>query len=53
MVSSHQTFGSFAVWNLHWHKALAEIWRRKIVALFLDKNPLNPQFAQTLLSWRH
>jgi hypothetical protein len=28
MVSSHQTFSSFAVWNPHWHTmALVEIWR--------------------------
>ncbi len=75
MVSSHQTFGQFAVWNPHWHtigleggfdrcdrfffiplganEALVEIWRCKVVALFLDKGLLNPSFAQTLLKWRH
>jgi len=83
MLSSHQTFGSFAVWNPHWHtivleggfdrcdqfffipiganEALTEIWRNRavqwpalgVVALFLDKGLLNPQFARTLLSWRH
>jgi len=35
------------------NEALAEIWRCKVVALFLDKGLLNPNFAQTLLKWRH
>ena len=75
MLSSHQTFGTFAMWNPHWHtivleggfdhrdqfffipiganEALTEIWRNRVVALFLDKGLLNPQFARTLLSWAH
>ena len=35
------------------NEALAELWRCKVVALFLDKGLLNPNFAQTLLKWRH
>jgi hypothetical protein len=35
------------------NEALTEIWRRAVVALFLDKGLLNPNFAQTLLKWCH
>lgn len=34
-------------------EALCEAWRRRVVALFLDKGLLNAEFARTLLSWRH
>jgi hypothetical protein len=32
---------------------LSELWRRKVVVLFLDKGVLNPDFARKLLGWRH
>jgi hypothetical protein len=32
--------------------ALTEIWRRSVVALFLDKGLLNPGFAQKILGWQ-
>jgi hypothetical protein len=32
---------------------LCEAWRRKVVALFLDRGLLSTEFARTLLSWRH
>jgi hypothetical protein len=32
---------------------LTEIWRRRVVALFLDKSLLNPDFARKLLGWEH
>jgi hypothetical protein len=35
------------------NEALSEIWRRSVVALFLSKGLLNPDFARKLLSWRH
>jgi hypothetical protein len=35
------------------NEALSEIWRRRVVALFLSKGLLNPDFAGKLLSWRH
>jgi hypothetical protein len=35
------------------NEALSEIWRRSVVALFLSKGLLNPDFAGKLLSWRH
>ena len=31
--------------------ALCEIWRRRVVALFLDKGLLNHDFARKLLGW--
>jgi DNA-directed RNA polymerase subunit RPC12/RpoP len=34
-------------------KALSEIWRRRVVALFLQKGLLNPDFARKLLGWEH
>lgn len=68
MVSSHQTFGQFAVWNPHWHTivweggfdrhdrfffiplganaGLTELWRHRVIAMFLDKGLLNPHFAR-------
>jgi hypothetical protein len=33
--------------------ALTEIWRRHVVALFLHKDLLNPDFARKVLSWEH
>jgi len=33
--------------------ALCEIWRRRVVALFLDKSLLNHDFARKLLGWEH
>ena len=33
--------------------ALSEIWRRRVLALFLDKGLLNPDFARKLLGWEH
>jgi hypothetical protein len=33
--------------------ALTEIWRRRVVALFLDKGLLNPDFARKILGWQH
>jgi hypothetical protein len=33
--------------------ALTEIWRRRVVALFLDKGLLNPDFVRKILSWQH
>jgi len=35
------------------NEALSEIWRRRVIALFLSKGLLNPDFARKLLSWRH
>jgi hypothetical protein len=35
------------------NEALTEIWRHRVVALFLSKGLLNPDFARKLLSWRH
>lgn len=35
------------------NKALTEIWRRGVIALFLYKGLLNRDFARKLLSWRH
>jgi hypothetical protein len=35
------------------NEALTEIWRRRVVALFLSKGLLNPDFAGKLLNWRH
>jgi hypothetical protein len=34
-------------------EALTEVWRHRVVALFLHKGLLNPNFARKLLSWRH
>jgi hypothetical protein len=34
-------------------KALSEIWRCKVVAPFLQKGLLNPDFARRLLDWEH
>jgi hypothetical protein len=34
-------------------EALSEIWRRRVVALFLQKGLLNPDFARKLLGWEH
>ena len=33
--------------------ALIEIWRRSVVALFLEKGLLNPDFARKILAWQH
>ena len=33
--------------------ALTEIWRRSVVALFLEKGLLNPDFARKILAWQH
>ena len=33
--------------------ALIEIWRRSVVALFLEKGLLNPDFARKILGWQH
>ena len=33
--------------------ALSEIWRRRLLALFLDKGLLNPDFARKLLGREH
>ena len=33
--------------------ALTEIWRRRVIALFLDKGLLNPDFARKILAWQH
>jgi hypothetical protein len=33
--------------------ALTEIWRRSVVALFLDNGLLNPDFARKILGWEH
>ena len=33
--------------------ALSEIWRRGVIALFLDKGLLNPDFARKILGWQH
>ncbi len=33
--------------------ALTEIWRRRVIALFLDKGLLNPDFARKILDWQH
>jgi hypothetical protein len=33
--------------------ALCEIWRHRVVALFLDKGLLNPDFARKILGWQH
>ena len=30
-----------------------EIWRRSVVALFLEKGLLNPDFARKILAWQH
>jgi hypothetical protein len=35
------------------NEELTEIWRCRVVALFIEKGLLNPHFARTLLSWRH
>ncbi|MGA2640459.1 MAG: ankyrin repeat domain-containing protein [Spirochaetia bacterium] len=35
------------------NEALTEIWRHRVVALFLSKRLLNPDFARKLLSWKH
>ncbi len=32
---------------------LCEAWRREVVALFLERGLLNPEFARRLSSWRH
>jgi hypothetical protein len=34
-------------------EALNEIWRRSVVALFLQNGLLNPDFARKLLGWEH
>jgi hypothetical protein len=34
-------------------EALSEIGRRRLIALFLDKSLLNPDFARKLLGWEH
>jgi hypothetical protein len=33
--------------------ALTEIWRRRVVALFIEKGLLNHDFARNLLGWEH
>jgi hypothetical protein len=33
--------------------AFSEIWRRRVVALFLQKSLLNPDFARKVLGWQH
>jgi hypothetical protein len=33
--------------------ALTEIWRRRVIALFLDKGLLNTEFARKILAWQH
>jgi hypothetical protein len=33
--------------------ALIEIWRRSVLALFLEKGLLNPDFARKILAWQH
>jgi hypothetical protein len=33
--------------------ALIEIWRRSVVALFLEKGLRNPDFARKILGWQH
>jgi hypothetical protein len=33
--------------------ALIEIWRHSVVALFLEKGLLNPDFARKILGWQH
>ena len=35
------------------NEALTEIWRHGVVALFVSKGLLNPDFARKLLGWRH
>lgn len=33
--------------------ALTEIWRRRVVTLFLEKGLLNPDLARKILTWQH
>jgi len=33
--------------------ALTEIWRCRVIALFLEKGLLNPDFARKILAWQH
>jgi hypothetical protein len=46
-------FDTFFFISLGANEALTEIWRRVVIALFLDKGLLNPNFTQTPFRWRY
>jgi len=52
MVLAYQSSGEFFI-PLGATAALTEIWRRSVVALFLEKGLLNPDFARKILAWQH
>ena len=49
-VVSYQSFGDLVRWN---PASLTEVFRRRVIKLFVDRGLLERRFALKILSWKH